>query len=182
MSDHSKLPLILDLVVRASRVLLTFIRRGVDLVAGLLFIYMLIAIMAQILGRYIFGYSIAGTEETAIFAQVWLVLLGAGIAMRNRQHVGVDVLIRRAPEIVQRFTRLASFALGLWFLGVVFVGSFSLLAIGMMVQSAALRWPMTVPYAALPVGISYFILEFSIASLPEIIRPSKVEQAPVALT
>lgn len=182
MSDHSKFPTIPDWLERASRLMLTFIRRTVDLVAGLLFIYMLIAIMAQILGRYIFGYSIAGTEETAIFAQVWLVLLGAGVAMRNRQHVGVDVLIRRAPEVVQKVTRLASFALGLWFLLVVFVGSFSLLAIGMMVQSAALRWPMAVPYTALPVGISYFILEFSIASLPDIFRPSKAEQAPVALT
>lgn len=158
------------------------LRRTIDLIAGLLFIYMSVAIMAQIFGRYVFGYSIAGTEETAVFAQVWLVLLGAGIAMRNRQHVGVDVLIRRAPERVQQLARLASFALGMWFLGVVFVGSFSLLAIGMMVQSAALRLPMAIPYAALPIGMAYFMIEFAIASLPEILRPAQAKSTAAALT
>lgn len=166
---------------KTARFLLMCVRRLVDVLAGLLFIYMAFAILAQILGRYVFAYSIAGTEETAIFAQVWLVLLGAGIAMRNRQHVGIDFLILKTPFLVQRLARIASFALGLWFLYVVFVGSFGLLAIGMMVQSAALRIPMVWPYAALPVGMAYFTLEFVLASLPAILRPSIVE-TPLAKT
>jgi TRAP-type C4-dicarboxylate transport system permease small subunit len=175
-------PVSLSWIVRPARFLLTVLRRIVDVTAGLLFIYMAFAIMAQILGRYVFGYSIAGTDETAVFAQVWLVLLGAGIAMRNRQHVGIDVLIRRTPERVQQTARLVSFALGIWFLGVVFVGSFALLGIGMMVQSPALRLPMAIPYAALPVGMAYFMIEFAVASLPDIWRPSQARENAAALT
>lgn len=169
-------------IIRSSQLLLTVLRRTVDLAAGLLFIYMAFAILVQILGRYVFGYSIAGTDETAVFAQIWLVLLGAGIAMRNRQHVGIDVLIRRTPERVQQTVRLASFALGMWFLWVVLVGSFALLSIGMMVQSPALRLSMTIPYAALPVGMVYFMIEFAIASLPDILRPSQAQTNAAALT
>ncbi len=149
---------------------LRWLRRTVNLVAGLLFIYMCFAILAQILGRYIFNYSIAGTEETATYAQIWLVLLGAGIAMRNGQHVAIDILIARCPAVVQRVAKTASLALGLWFLAVVFVGSFGLLAIGMVVKSPALRIPLAYPYAALPIGIAYFMLEFAVATVPEIVR------------
>ncbi|MBU2959894.1 TRAP transporter small permease [Citreicella sp. C3M06] len=182
MTRSPDLPPWLNRVAGPATLALTGLRRLVDLIAGLLFIYMALAIMAQILGRYVFGYSIAGTDETAVFAQVWLVLLGAGIAMRNRQHVGVDVLIRRTPERVQQLARLASYALGMWFLYVVFVGSFALLGIGMMVQSPALRLPMAIPYAALPVGMAYFMLEFSIASLPDILRPAQARANAAALT
>lgn len=182
MTGSTDLPPWLNSIAQPANMALTGLRRLIDLIAGLLFIYMALAIMAQILGRYVFGYSIAGTDETAVFAQVWLVLLGAGIAMRNRQHVGVDVLIRRTPERVQQLARLASYALGMWFLYVVFVGSFALLTIGMMVQSPALRLPMAIPYAALPVGMAYFMLEFSIASLPDILRPAQARANAATLT
>lgn len=158
------------LLIAGSRLLLTVLRRTVDVVAGLIFIYMCFAILAQILGRYVFAYSIAGTEETATFAQVWLVLLGAGIAMRNGQHVAIDVVIVRCPLIVQRIAKTISLGLGLWFLAVVLTGSFGLLSIGMIVKSPALRIPLAWPYAALPVGIAYFMLEFTLATVPDIVR------------
>ncbi|WP_146591144.1 TRAP transporter small permease [Puniceibacterium confluentis] len=147
------------------------LRRLVDGVALLLLGYMALAILAQITGRYVFNYSIAWSEETATFAQVWLTLLGAGIAMRSNQHVGVDFLIRKAPPPVQRLCSAASFALGAWFLSVVVIGSLSLVAIGFMVKSPALRIPMAVPYMALPVGFGYFLLEFALSGLPRILRP-----------
>ncbi|NVK35844.1 MAG: TRAP transporter small permease [Rhodobacteraceae bacterium] len=151
---------------------LKVIRRIIDVITAGLFIYMAFAILIQILGRYVFNYSIAGTEETATFAQIWLVMLGAGIAMRNHQHVGVDVLIVRCPMIIQKLVTGASFLLGLWFLFVVITGSFGLITIGMMVKSAALRLPLVIPYAAIPVGMAYFTLEFIIATLPGLLGKS----------
>ncbi|WP_242656783.1 TRAP transporter small permease [Salipiger marinus] len=158
-------------MVRALARLLWIVRRLVDGVALLLLTYMGCAIMAQIIGRYVFNYSIAWSEETATFAQVWLTLLGAGIAMRLNQHVGVDLLIRQAPLPVQRLCNTVSFLLGVWFLGVVVVGSLSMLAIGFIVKSPALQIPMAVPYMALPVGFGYFLLEFAVTSLPRILQP-----------
>lgn len=158
------------------RLALAILRRTVDILTAALFIYMAFAILIQILGRYVFNYSIAGTEETATFAQIWLVMLGAGIAMRNHQHVGVDVLIARCPVLVQKVVTGASFLLGLWFLAVVISGSFGLLAIGMMVKSAALRLPLVIPYAAVPVGMAYFTLEFIIATLPGLL--GRTDDAP----
>lgn len=155
---------LLGLGLRGLRALVNFVALG-------LMCYMACAILAQIVGRYVFNYSIAWSEETATFAQVWLTLLGAGIAMRYNQHVGVDFLILKAPQPIQRLCSFAAFGLGVWFLGVVVVGSLSLVSIGLMVKSPALRIPMAIPYSALPVGFGYFLLEFAISTLPRVIRP-----------
>ncbi|MCA0996812.1 TRAP transporter small permease [Alloyangia pacifica] len=163
-------------LIRFLQFCLTLLRRLVDGVALLLLAYMACAIAAQIIGRYFFNYSIAWSEETATFAQVWLTLLGAGIAMRYNQHVGVDVLIRKAPLPVQRLCNGASLLLGLWFLGVVVVGSLSMLAIGFVVKSPALRIPMAIPYMALPVGFGYFLIEFAVTSLPKVLHPGRADQ------
>ncbi|PTV95916.1 C4-dicarboxylate transporter DctQ subunit [Rhodobacter aestuarii] len=156
------------------KIALVVLRRVVDVIALLLIAYMACAILAQIIGRYFFNYSIAWSEETATFAQVWLTLLGAGIAMRFNQHVAVDFLLLRASRPIQRLCNGAGFLLGIWFLGVVVTGSLSLLAIGFIVKSPALQIPMAVPYMALPVGFSYFLLEFAVATLPRVVHPARV--------
>lgn len=158
-------------LIRAGCHALRLLRRVADVAVLALLAYMACAILAQVVGRYFFNYSIAWSEETATFAQVWLTLLGAGVAMRYNQHVGVDFLILKAPLAVQRVVNGAAFLLGVWFLGVVIVGSLSMLSIGMMVKSPALRLPMAIPYAALPVGFGYFLLEFALLTLPRVLRP-----------
>lgn len=160
-------------LLRAGCGALWLLRRSVDVAVLALLAYMALAIMAQVVGRYFFNYSIAWSEETATFAQVWLTLLGAGVAMRYNQHVGVDFLILKAPLPVQRLVNGLAVLLGLWFLGVVVLGSLSMLSIGMMIKSPALRLSMAIPYAALPVGFGYFLIEFAIATLPRVLRPGR---------
>ena len=113
-------------LIRAGCAVLWLLRRCVDAAVLLLLAYMACAVLAQVIGRYFFNYSIAWSEETATFAQVWLTLLGAGVAMRYNQHVGVDFLILKMPLPVQRLVNGAAFLLGIWFLGVVIIGSLSM--------------------------------------------------------
>lgn len=155
------------------------LRRIVDAVAVMLLVAMIALIAFQILGRYVFNYSIAWSEEAAIFVQVWLVMLGAGIAMRNGNHVGVDVIIDRCARPVQRVAKAASFLLGAWLLMVIIVGSFSLISIGMVVKSAALQVPLAFSYAALPTGMAYFLVEFAVATWPDL-RADKPDSPAVA--
>jgi len=77
-------------VVRAIRVV-------ASVVVVLCFVYMTVAVLAQVFGRYVFNYSISWTEETARFAQIWVVFIGAGITMRFGWHVSVDVLAAMLP-------------------------------------------------------------------------------------
>lgn len=147
------------------------IRRLVDALAIILLLSMVGLIFAQVLGRYFFNYSISWSEESATFVQVWLVMLGAGIAMRNRQHAGIDMLVNKCPAWLQRLVRGVGFLLAAWLLIVIIIGSFSLITLGLIVKSAALQLPLAIPYTALPVGMAYFLLELALVTIPDIYDP-----------
>jgi TRAP-type transport system small permease protein len=121
---------------------------------------MAIVVLLQVLGRYVFNYSIDWSTETATFAQIWMVLLAAGIAMRRQLHVGVDTLVNALPNSLQRFFIVLTLLLCSWFLWVAISGSFRLIKIGFIQTSPALSIPMWLPYLSLPVGLSYFAFEF----------------------
>jgi TRAP-type transport system small permease protein len=125
----------------------------------LAFAYMTIAVWVQVGGRYLFGYSIAAASETATWAQIWMVLLGAGIAMRRNMHVAVDALAAMLPLWPARLIRLVITAACVWFLAVVFIGSLPLLRIGQIQTSPILGVPMWIVYLGLPIGSAYFALE-----------------------
>ena len=127
--------------------------------------YMAVVVLLQVLGRYVFNYSIDWSTETATFAQIWMVLLAAGIAMRRNLHVGVDVLVEALPRQLQRLFLIITLILCLWFLWVAIQGSFQLIKVGFIQTSPALSIPMWLPYLSLPVGLSYFAFEFLLAML-----------------
>lgn len=130
-----------------------------------LYAFMCIAILAQVVGRYVFNFSISGAVESATFAQVWMVLLGAGVAMRMNMHNSMDLIAQKLSKPAYRLLLVISSAACLWFLWVTIRGSEPLLAIGTFQTSAALQLPMWVPYAAIPVGCAYFALEIVLSAI-----------------
>jgi len=128
------------------------------------FIYMTVAVLAQVFGRYVFNYSISWTEESAKFAQIWVVLMGAGITMRRGLHVAVDVLAAMLPlKYMRALLLLISFGC-LWFLGIVIYGSIPLLELGWMFEtSPVLQLPMWTIYLCLPLGAIYFGIEIIVS-------------------
>jgi TRAP-type C4-dicarboxylate transport system permease small subunit len=136
------------------------------LVAGLVvlfFAYMIIAVLLQIAGRYLFDFAIDWTAETATFAQIWMILLAGGLAMRDNLHVSVDALTSRLPVSALRVLIVVVTLPCLWFLSQAIAGSLALIDIGRIQSSPVLRLPMWIPYLSLPVGLGYFGLEFLLA-------------------
>lgn len=56
--------------------------------------------------RYIFGNQARWSEELARLLMVWLALLGAALATRDGQHLGLDVVVRQWPVEVQRLASI----------------------------------------------------------------------------
>lgn len=151
------------LPLRLAAAALAVLRRTVDITLILLLAAMFGAVLAQIAGRYLFNFSIAWATEFASYAQIWMVLLGAGYAMRTRQHVAIDTLVAALPPLLGRAAMVPILGLCLWFLWVVWEGGWLLLEIGQIQTSAGLGVSMTVPYAALPASAAYLALETLIA-------------------
>lgn len=135
-------------------------RITVSVIVVVCFAYMTLAVLAQVFGRYVFNYSISWTEETARYAQIWVVLMGAGIAMRRGLHVAVDALAAMLPLRWARALSILIAAGALWFLGVVVYGSLPLIELGWLFEtSPVLQLPMWVIYLSLPLGAAYFAIE-----------------------
>ncbi|MBM3522660.1 MAG: TRAP transporter small permease [Alphaproteobacteria bacterium] len=149
----------MNAITRVLDFALSLLRRIVDVVLIALMAYMVGAVLAQVFGRYLFNYSIAAAVETATFAQIWMVLLGAGYAMRQRMHVSIDIVIQALPAAVSRILLVPVAGLCLWFIWVVFEGGLRMLELGAIQRSPALQISMEIPYVALPLSAAYLALE-----------------------
>lgn len=135
------------------------LRKAISIAVVLLFSVMLIAVLVQVAGRYFFGFSIAQAAEIATFSQIWLVLLGGGVALARGQHVAIDILPSKLPIAGARVSLLLIAFIAGAFLAVLAYGSLPLMKMGTFQTSPSLRIPMKYMYACMPVGAAYMILE-----------------------
>jgi len=152
----------LESTLSLARRLTGALRRVVTWLVIVFFAYMAIAVLVQVFGRYVFNYSIGWAAESATFAQIWMVLLAAGLAMRRRLHVGVDALAAMFPLPVMRALTLLIGLACAWFLWQAVTGSFAMIRIGRIQTSPAIGLPMWIPYLSLPIGLGYFAFELMI--------------------
>ena len=141
---------------------LNIIRKTVIYLVIILFIYMLLAVFYQVLGRYVFNYKLGAAAETATMAQIWMILLASGIAMKKNMHVGVDILLRKLNTKIQKIVVTVSTVVILIFLLMVLKGSVQLIVVGAQSTSPAISIPMWIPYLSIPLGITYIMLELII--------------------
>jgi TRAP-type C4-dicarboxylate transport system permease small subunit len=151
------------MALNAATTLVAGLRKLVAGMVVIFFTYMIAAVLVQIAGRYLFDFAIDWTAETATFAQIWMVLLAGGLAMRDNLHVSVDALTSRLPTPALRGLVIVVTLPCLWFLFQAIAGSLALIDIGRIQSSPVLRLPMWLPYLSLPVGLAYFGLEFLLA-------------------
>ena len=138
------------------------IRKVINYLVIIFFIYMVLAVFYQVLGRYVFSYKLGAAAETATMAQIWMILLASGIAMKKNMHVGVDILLRRLNVKAQKIVVTASTIIIMTFLIMVLKGSVQLIIVGAQSTSPAISIPMWIPYLSVPIGILYIMLELII--------------------
>ena len=138
------------------------IRNVINYLVIILFIYMVLAVFYQVLGRYVFNYKLGAAAETATMAQIWMILLASGIAMKKNMHVGVDILLRKLNVKAQKIVVTASTIIIMTFLIMVLKGSVQLIIVGAQSTSPAISIPMWIPYLSVPIGILYIMLELII--------------------
>ena len=74
------------------------------LCAGFL-VFMVGLVIANVLLRYFFNYSIFWAEEVSTICFVWLVFLGASATYKHKMDIGIDVLILKTSEKTQKLIR-----------------------------------------------------------------------------
>ncbi len=119
-------------------------------VAGMMLVITVLTFY-QIVLRYGFNKAPSWSEEMVRFIFVWLTFIAAGMGVRERIHIGIDVVVNMLPASLQKAAGVAvaliivSFGIFLIVTGVEITQGTHLQA------SPALGLPMSYVYAAIPV-------------------------------
>jgi TRAP-type transport system small permease protein len=114
-------------------------------------------LISQIFSRYVINASLHWTEEAARFLTVWSVFLGVAVALREKSLIAVEVVVQFVPKKIESIFRVIVLIVSmLLMIYLIFLGT--QLSVNAADQDAtALGIPMWIPYAAIPVG-SFFTL------------------------
>ena len=122
---------------------------------GILLILMVALNGANAFGRFVLQEAIIGADEILVFSMIWLVFLGVAVATWHRRHLSIDLLRPLLPKTAQRALLLMHSLLLAAVCTYIAVQSVSVVSqLGRIDQrSMAAQIPMTLPHAAIAVGL-----------------------------
>ena len=147
-------------------------RKFIDIFIIVLFTILILVVFSQVVFRYVFNNSLTWAEEMARYLQVWIVFLAAAAAIRTGSHISVDYATHNLSSRYKNFLGIIIAILTILFLGIVTTYGYKLfIQIYHSTQrSPAMQMPMSVAYAAVPVGGLFMLIEAIIVFLKLIIN------------
>src|SRR5438309_7268980 len=93
------------------------LKRWADLTGAGVFAVLFLALVVQVVRRFVFGAPAAWTEELATISFVWVIFWGTAFSVPLAAHVAVDFVVPRfAPSVRRALYALGLAALALCFL------------------------------------------------------------------
>ncbi|UFJ41408.1 TRAP transporter small permease [Brevibacillus humidisoli] len=126
-------------------------------------------VLARILGQYIDMELPRWTEELARYLMIWLVFIGASLAVRYAALIGMEAIAERLPVKPQKGLRIVVLLVSKVFYVVLIIYGIEMLGHVSTQLSPGLKMPMAFVYAAIPAG-GLFMLLNSFAVLFETMR------------
>ena len=124
------------------------LERTVEWLMALALSIMVALVFGNVVLRYVFNSGIAAAEELARLMFVWMIFLGAILALRRHAHLGVEMVQARLPRWARRSCAVLSHLLILYALWLFLSGSWTQTVIGMNTYSTVLRYPTAFMAAA----------------------------------
>jgi TRAP-type C4-dicarboxylate transport system permease small subunit len=117
-------------------------------VMALLLAAMCVMVFGNVVLRYLFNQGLTASDELSRLFFVWLTFVGAAVAIRERGHIGVDMLVRRLLPRGARLCLVLAHGLMLWVVWLMLQGSWKQAMINLNVASPTLGFSMSLFYFA----------------------------------
>ncbi len=121
--------------------------RALEAVCALLMAAMVALVFGNVVLRYFFSTGLLISEELSRWMFVWMVFMGAVVVMRERGHMGTDMVVVRLPVRAQRLCLLVAQVVMLYITWLMLSGSWSQVVVNRETEA---------PVSGLSVGIFYF--------------------------
>jgi len=109
---------------------------------------MVVLVFGNVVLRYAFNTGITVSEEVSRWLFVWLVFLGAIVALKEHAHLGSDMLVSRLPRAGKKICLVLGQLLMLYITWLIFSGSLSQVKINMDVEAPVTGASVGIFYAA----------------------------------
>lgn len=123
---------------------------------AVLAIIVTVLMLVQIIGRYFFGNAISWSEEIVRYLFLWIIMLGASYATREKANITID-LLSKSLKGKQKFI-IDTIVTVLWLVVCIYICIISFDYTMFMKESGAtstvLRIPLWLVYLAIPTGFS----------------------------
>jgi TRAP-type transport system small permease protein len=154
--------------------------RVVELALAVAFILAVLLNFTNVIGRYLFGISLLGSDEVQVFIMVAMTFLGAAVVTRRGEHLRMDVLVRFMPETLQFLLRIAEQILLLVLAGFVLSQSYfyasQMFSIGRASDMAGV--PMWIPHGSVALGFAMILLITAWRLVAVVRRREAIHSAP----
>ncbi len=128
--------------------LFSFYCRSLEAVMAVLLALMVVMVFANVVLRYGFNSGIPVAEEVSRWLFVWMVFLGAIVAMHEHAHLGTDILVRTLPVWGKRLCVVVAHVLMLFATWLLLSGSW---------QQTLVNWDVRAPTSGASVAIFYSV-------------------------
>ena len=140
-----------------------------EILCAILLITMVGLCSINIITRYLPGVSFAASEDLVVNLFVWLTMLGATVAVKQKAHISISLFTKRFPKGFRRvFIVIQWISVSILFLIVLFYGWLeTVLEYETKMITYSLGWPLWVFTISLPICSLLFIIRFSQISFME---------------
>ncbi len=156
------------------RAVLTAVDRAMEFALFAIFLAFSLVGGLQIFNRFALGLPLSWSEEFQKFGHVWMVFIAIPVAYRKGAHIGMDAILTRMPQGVQRAIALISEIM--WLILALAIGVYTerLMEVAKFQDSPGLGLRMDWVYAGMVLGAAYLAL-IAVRRIVAFFKPSLAE-------
>mgnify|MGYP005805075551 FL=1 len=123
---------------------------------------MSVVVFIQVFFRYVVKGSLPWSEELSRYLLVWTAFMGGAYGVRQGAHIGVEAFMLLFPKKIQKIVAILVKIGGIILCAVICYYGWRI--VGTQIEknqlSPAMRIPMGYMYAAIPIGMIFFIIRY----------------------
>nr|WP_276519687.1 TRAP transporter small permease [Bacillus infantis] len=142
---------------------------------------MVLIVFINVLGRFVFNFSISWSEEAARYLMIWATFIAASLGVKKGSHITLDILTVYLPEKANRIVRAISYILSMVYcilllvIGIPFI--MDMIAKGQI--SPALHMPIHFVYLAIVAGAVLMLIRYILLFIDDIVYSNKIEKTEI---
>lgn len=158
---------------------LSFLQKIENAIMVTTFSIMVLCSFAQVVNRNFFKLPISWFEEAAVYCMIYMVLIGTEVGLRDGTQIAVTAVVDKLKGKGKKFIQVLAKVIVVIFSGAICMNAIEIFQLQVKTgqTSAALRLPMSVPYAALIISFGIITLVQGAAAIGMIFDKSENDKS-----